>query len=89
MEINSIEKNKTGSILPVRFPEGSFSSKLAKERLIFIKLQNIPHLKFLCVSINSVKLNIVTISTIAKFRAQMKVEAVWEREQLYYTEIKF
>lgn len=52
-------------------------------------MQSIPHLKFLWVSINSVKLNIFTISTVAKFRAQMKVEAVWEREQLFYTEIKF
>lgn len=52
-------------------------------------MQNIPYLKFLCVSINSVKLNIFTISTIAKFRAQMKVEVVWEREQLFYTEVKF
>ena len=44
----------------VHFP---ILSKLAKDRLIFINIQNIPHLKFLPVSINSVdKLNIFTIS---------------------------
>lgn len=32
MEINSIEKIKTGSILPVRFPEGTFSNFMKASR---------------------------------------------------------
>lgn len=65
-------------------------SKLAKERLIFVKIQNIPHLKFLHVSIKSFdKLNIFTVSTTSNFRAQIKSEIAWEREQLFYGEVKF
>ena len=69
----------------VHFP---ILSKLAKERLIFINIQNIPHLKFLPVPINSVDKLYIHYFCNQPVNLEHKMKFKYrEREQLFYTEV--